>query len=137
MRREKRNQGVSICPAILCYSISDLTLVDLGVVHLYRYRLAAFCLSHVVNHIFSARQQDYQQLLQLDMKLRKFLTPTALLCPTSGNGEPVEGRVWSPDSMQALQQYQCLSSRESSTLMLWTSQAGSQFISSSSALHSS
>ena len=117
MRREKRNQGVSTRPAILCYSISDLTLVDLGVVHLYRYRLAAFCLSHVVNHIFSARQQDYQQLLQLDMKLRKFLTPAALLCPTSGNGEPVEGRVWSPDSMQALQQYQCLSSRESSMLL--------------------
>ena len=84
----------------------------------YKYRFAAFILAPVLNNVFGVRQMDYSALLELDIRLRKLPPPSWLLAPIRGKGEPVDGRVWNPNSTQAMQQYCVVCTRESSKYTL-------------------
>lgn len=103
------------------WSIPDW-LLHCMIVDAYKYRFAAFVLAPVLNHVFGVRPTDYSALLELDSRLRKLPPPSWLLAPIRGKGEPVDGRSWSYNSTQAMQQYCMVCTRESSEHMNHESQ---------------
>lgn len=84
----------------------------------YKHRFAAFVLAPVVEHVFGVRHLKYDTFMSIDTKLRKLPPPSWLLAPTRGNGEPVDGRSWNPNSTLAMQQYYIVCARESTLLYI-------------------
>lgn len=106
--------------AILWSNCVFIFIVDvLLLVDAFKYRLAAFVLAPVLNHIFSVREPNYSALLEIDIKLRKLSPPSWLLSPTRGKGEPVDNRSWNANSALAMQQYCLVCVRESSMLLVF------------------
>ncbi|KAG6332653.1 hypothetical protein ID866_6438 [Astraeus odoratus] len=79
--------------------------------HNWKFRFSASCLSISVSHLFNTRPPNYQALLELDRKIRKFVVPSHLQSPTEASEV---GRIWSMESSRAMQQYCSLCIQQSS-----------------------
>ena len=84
------------------------------IVHSWKHRYAASCLSRTVRVVFSSKPPPYSEVMDLDKQIRKFPIPSALQCPTQEEEGPDPGQFWSTDPLQATKQFCALCIRESS-----------------------
>ncbi|EAU90302.2 hypothetical protein CC1G_12055 [Coprinopsis cinerea okayama7 len=83
--------------------------------HAWKLRYAANILTASSYHVFNPRTPPYEQLLELDKKIRAFPLPAHLRSPVKNSDA---GRSWSPDPSKAMQQYCAICTRESNLLYI-------------------
>ena len=70
----------------------------------YLHRVTGLFLAPIIACSHRVSQRSYDELVDLDQKLRAYQCPAHLRCPTGGTGEAVDGLSWSDDPTAAMYQ---------------------------------